>query len=76
MKLILQYFKPVPAKEKKEDTTPHGPLSSKIPPGAIKAANEQALCIFLDSNSICSYRNHFQLPVYTSVHRLMMDLAK
>ena len=76
MKLILQYFKPVPAKEKKEDTTPHKPLSSKIPPGAIEAANEQALRIFLDSNSICSYHDNFQLPVYTSVHRLMMDLAK
>ena len=45
MKSILQYFKPVPTKEKKEDInilpTPHGPLSSKIPPGAIEAANER-----------------------------------
>ena len=43
MKSILQYFKPLP-KEKTEDIAlpaPHGPLSSKVPPGAIEAANER-----------------------------------
>ena len=43
MKSIHQYFKPL-SKEKKEDIvlpTPHGPLSSKVPPGAIEAANER-----------------------------------
>jgi len=43
MKSILQYFKPIQKEEKKEDIAlpaPHGPLCSKVLPGAINKANE------------------------------------
>jgi len=46
MKSMLQYFKPIQIEEKKQDIAlpaPHGLLSSKVPPGAIKAANERVL---------------------------------
>jgi len=41
--IVIHYFKSL-LKEKKDDIAlpaPHGPLSSKIPPGAIEGANER-----------------------------------
>ena len=54
---IRKYFKPV-----QKDVSlpnPHGPLSSKVPPGAIEAANDKVSETIKPSGSDCWIRQSF-----------------
>ena len=69
MKSILYYFNSASKSAQKDDEkdvclpNPHGPLSSKVPPGAIEIANKKVAEIvappIADSEPISSARKHY-----------------